>query len=170
MKWPLDVFMQREFKYLLPVSPVYRLSQCLLQQPNHALLPSMKFTLSCFYPLAYANPSSINDFSRSIFDRKTILLFFQIIFQLFSRFLLSGGHWIWFCKQKQSLVCSSRPLSLGIAFLSRMGFPGGSDATESAYNAGDLGLIPGSGRSPGEGNGNPLQYSCLENPMDAGAW
>ena len=40
----------------------------------------------------------------------------------------------------------------------------------SAYNAGDLGLIPGSGRFPGEGNGNPLQYSCLENPMDGGAW
>ena len=41
---------------------------------------------------------------------------------------------------------------------------------ESAWNAGDLGSIPGSGRSPGEGNGNPLQYSCLENPMDRGAW
>ena len=40
----------------------------------------------------------------------------------------------------------------------------------SASNAGDLGSIPGSGRSPGEGNGNPLQYSCLENPMDGGAW
>ena len=40
----------------------------------------------------------------------------------------------------------------------------------SAYNAGDLGSIPGSGRSPGEGNGNPLHYSCLENPMDGGAW
>ena len=40
----------------------------------------------------------------------------------------------------------------------------------SAYNAGALGLIPGSGRSPGEGNGNPLQYSCLENSMDGGAW
>ena len=50
------------------------------------------------------------------------------------------------------------------------GFPGGSDDKESACNAGDLGLIPGSGRSPGEGNGNPLQYSCLENPMDRGAW
>ena len=49
-------------------------------------------------------------------------------------------------------------------------FPGGSDAKASAYNAGDLGLIPGSGRSSGEGNGNPLQYSCLENPMDRGAW
>ena len=47
-----------------------------------------------------------------------------------------------------------------------MGFPGGSDSKESACNAGDLGLIPESGRSSGEGNGNPLQYSCLENPMD----
>ena len=50
------------------------------------------------------------------------------------------------------------------------GFPGGSDGKASAYNVGDLGSIPGSGRSPGEGNGNPLQYSCLENPMDGGAW
>ena len=48
-----------------------------------------------------------------------------------------------------------------------MGFLSGK---ESTCNAGDLGLIPGSGRSPGEGNGNPLQYSCLENPMDRGAW
>ena len=50
------------------------------------------------------------------------------------------------------------------------GFPGGSEVKASAFNAGDLGLIPGSGKSPGEGNGNPLQYSCLENPMDGGAW
>ena len=49
-------------------------------------------------------------------------------------------------------------------------FPGGSEGKASAYNAGDLGSIPGSGRSPGEGNANPLQYSCLENPMDAGIW
>ena len=48
--------------------------------------------------------------------------------------------------------------------------PGGSEVKASACNAGDLGLIPGLGRSPGEGNGNPLQYSCLENPMDRGAW
>ena len=51
-----------------------------------------------------------------------------------------------------------------------VGFPGGSEVKASACNAGDLGSIPGSGRSPGEGNGNPLQYSCLENPMDGGAW
>ena len=49
------------------------------------------------------------------------------------------------------------------------GFPGSSDGKASAYNAGELGSIPGSGRSPGEGIGNPLQYSCLENPMDQGA-
>ena len=51
-----------------------------------------------------------------------------------------------------------------------MGFPDGSDGKESACSAGDPGSIPGSGRSPGEGNGNPLQYPYLENPMDRGAW
>ena len=49
-------------------------------------------------------------------------------------------------------------------------FPGGLDGKASAYNAGDPGSIPGLGRSPGEGNGNPFQYSCLENPMDGRAW
>ena len=51
-----------------------------------------------------------------------------------------------------------------------MGFPGGSDGKGSACSAGDLGSIPGLGRCPGEGNGNPLQYSCLENSTDRGAW
>ena len=50
------------------------------------------------------------------------------------------------------------------------GFPGSSDSKESAYNAGDLSSIPGSEGSPGEGNGYPLQYSCLKNPMDRGVW
>ena len=49
-------------------------------------------------------------------------------------------------------------------------FPGGSDGEASAYNAGDPGSIPGLGRSPGEGNGNPLQYPCLENLLDKGGW
>ena len=53
---------------------------------------------------------------------------------------------------------------------SNLGFPGGSDGKESASNAGDPGLILGSERSPGERNGNPFQYSCLENSMDRGAW
>ena len=51
-----------------------------------------------------------------------------------------------------------------------MGFPGGSDGRESAWNVGGLSSTPGSGRSPGKENGNPLQYSCLENSMDRGAW
>ena len=50
------------------------------------------------------------------------------------------------------------------------GFPGGLEVKVSASNVGDPGSIPGLGRSPGEGNGNPLQYSCLENPMDGEAW
>ena len=50
------------------------------------------------------------------------------------------------------------------------GFPGSSEGKESDCNAGDQGAIPGLGRSPGEGNGKPLQYSCLENSMDKGAW
>ena len=53
--------------------------------------------------------------------------------------------------------------------MSFLGFPGGSMGTESTCNAGDLGSIPGVGRSPGGGHGNPLQYCCLENPMDRGA-
>ena len=52
----------------------------------------------------------------------------------------------------------------------RCSFPGRSDGKESAFNAGDVSSIPGSGRSAGGGIGNPLQYSCLENPMDRGAW
>ena len=52
----------------------------------------------------------------------------------------------------------------------QQGFPGGSEGKASACNEGDWGLIPGLGRAPGEGNGNPLQYSYLENPIDRGAW
>ena len=54
--------------------------------------------------------------------------------------------------------------------LKGLSFPGGSVSKESACNAGDPGSIPGSGRSPGEGNDNPLRYSCLENPMDRRVW
>ena len=63
------------------------------------------------------------------------------------------------------------PLEKGKAtHSSNICFPGGSDGKVSACNVGDLGSIPGLGRSSGEGKGNPLQYSCLENPMDGGAW
>ena len=57
-----------------------------------------------------------------------------------------------------------------MSFIEIYDFPGGSDVKASACNVGDPGSIPGLGRSPGEGNGNPLQYSCLENPIDGGAW
>ena len=57
-----------------------------------------------------------------------------------------------------------------LIYMLSLGFPSGSDGKESACSAGDPGSIPGSRRSPGEGNGNPLQYSCLKNPMDGGVW
>ena len=56
-----------------------------------------------------------------------------------------------------------------VLYLLNVIYTGGSDGEASACNAGDLGLIPGSGRSPGKGNGNPLQHSCLKNPIDGGA-
>ena len=57
-----------------------------------------------------------------------------------------------------------------IAYLTHLGLPRWLSGKELTCSAGDVGLIPGLGRSPGEGNGNPLQYSCLGNPMDRGAW
>ena len=57
-----------------------------------------------------------------------------------------------------------------VVLVIQLGFPGGSEGKASACNAGNWGSIPGSGRPPGEGNGNPLRYSCLENPMDGETW
>ena len=59
---------------------------------------------------------------------------------------------------------------LSITVYHKMNFPGGLDSKASAYNVGDLGSFPGLRRFPGEGNGKPLQDSCLENPMDGGTW
>ena len=71
---------------------------------------------------------------------------------------------------KERCISQTLPVPfLYVCLTPTLGFPGGSDSKESACNAGDQGSIPGSGRSPGEGNGNPLQCSCLENPMDRGA-
>ena len=71
-----------------------------------------------------------------------------------------------------SIPTASDPLNSTLIFISgqQKVFPGSSDGKASAYNVGDLGSIPGLGRSPGEGNGNPLQNSWLENPMDRGGW
>ena len=67
-------------------------------------------------------------------------------------------------------MCMNIHKRIYIFFFLKEVFPGGSEVKASACNMGDPGSIPGSGRSPGEGNGNPLQYSCLENSMDRGAW
>ena len=70
----------------------------------------------------------------------------------------------------RALVLKNQSLRAELVFGKEMGFPGGSDGKESVCDVGDLGLIPELGRSPGEGNGNPLQYSCLQNSMDSAAW
>ena len=75
-----------------------------------------------------------------------------------------------FLQQKLYAFYDAFPEASSQTFLCSLGFPGGSGGKESACKAGDPGLIPGSGKSPGERNGNPLQYSCLENFMDRGAW
>ena len=80
--------------------------------------------------------------------------------------LLSGFFFCFFFFEKKKRVI----FSLFRRNYTYRDFPGGADSKVSAYNVGDVGLIPGSGRSSGEGNGNPLQYSCLENPVDRGAW
>ena len=69
-----------------------------------------------------------------------------------------------------SVLCSREPSANQILCTLHRDFPVAQTVKCLAYNAGDLGSIPGSGRSSGEGNGNPLQYSCLENPKDRGAW
>ena len=86
---------------------------------------------------------------------------------------ISGQHDLCLHMCVYVFVCMDRHILLSAltSILEYMwGFPSGSDGEESACNAGDLGSIPGSGRSPGEGNSYPLQYSCLENSMDRGTW
>ena len=73
---------------------------------------------------------------------------------------------VYFCFFTNYLKCNKFGRNIWL----NIGFPGGSDGKESACNVGDLSLIPGSERYPGEGNGNPLQCSCLENSMDRRAW
>ena len=85
------------------------------------------------------------------------------------------SHGLEYVSVPNSGIATERTGTVGKCFfwhlaLQGPGFPAGSDGKESAFNAGVPGLVPGSGRSPGEANGNPLQYSCLENSMDRGAW
>ena len=102
----------------------------------------------------------------------------DLIFLWFPPFLISTSFiylFIWLCwgvVVACSIFCCKHVDSLAVAcgLSSCKGFPGGWEVKASACNTGDLGSIPGSVRSPGEGNGNPLQYSYLENPVDGGAW
>ena len=80
-------------------------------------------------------------------------------------FRKTGGRCM--CSHTHACLCSPVYKFIMICLF---GFPGGSEGKASVCNTGDPGLIPGLGRSPGEGNGSPLQYSCLENPMDGGVW
>ena len=82
-----------------------------------------------------------------------------------------AGYNPWDCKESDTAEQLTQVIVLFFVFLfQKHGFPGGPDGKESSYNAGDPGSIPGSGRSPGDGTGYPLQYLCLENSMDWGAW
>ena len=96
------------------------------------------------------------------------------MYHLHLQALNSCEDWCLLYKNEVNNLCSSylaEWLDHGFeAFCKLYDFPGGSDGKASAYNVGDPGSIPGSGRSPGEGNGNPLQCSCLENPKDGEAW
>ena len=79
--------------------------------------------------------------------------------------------WAWLCSNKALFFkMGCRLIWPASTWPASTVFPGGSDSKESACNLGDLGYIPGSGIYPGEGNGNPLQHSCLENSMNRGAW
>ena len=104
-------------------------------------------------------------------NNKELLLCFQSLPQIkedrnkisFRLYYISNSYNTYKCLTLLNVLFKCR-------FYSQQGFPGGSDSKESACNMGDLGSIPGSGRSPGEGHGNLLQYSCLENPMNGGEW
>ena len=100
------------------------------------------------------------------------LLNYSLVFSHYERELTERVNLLFLIINKaSSFSCSNRYLSaFKESFYTDLGFPVGSDGKESACSAGDPGSIPGWGRSPGEGNGYPLQYSCLENSMDRGAW
>ena len=91
------------------------------------------------------------------------ILYSKAIHACYTRYLLTS----YFCT---AVPYDEKDICFWCYFCRSQGFPGGSEVKASACNVGDLGSIPGLRRSPGEGNGNPLQYSCLANPMDRGAW
>ena len=115
------------------------------------------FTVRLSHP--YMTTGKIIALTRRKFVSKVISLLLNMLSRLVITFLPRSKHLLISWLQSPSAV-----------ILELLGFPGGSDGKAPACSAGDPGLTPGLGISPGEGNGNPLQYSCLENPMEGGAW
>ena len=114
--------------------------------------------------------------TRQTYVGKVMSLLFNMLSRLVIAFLLRSKRLLISWLQSPSAVVlepkkiKSLIISIIYPSICHEGFPGGSEGKASACNAGDLGSVPGLGRSPGEGNGNPLEYSCLENPRDRGAW
>ena len=112
------------------------------------------------------------------FVGKVVSLIFNMLSRLVIAFVPRSRHLLisWLQAPSAMILDPKKTKSVAVLFSKCLlfiyfrGFPGGSDSEESTCNAGDPGSIPGLGRSPGEGNGNPLQCSCLKNSMDRGAW
>ena len=151
----------------------------LLRIGKISFLPS--FCAHCCFPMPCRSTWHGIPFRYPVFRGQRMFCVFKSIIQLKSVVLVSSDYtWtihkvslescqhtvttVWlFSKDSKSPSFPASPYTV-------VCFPGGSGGKASVYNAEDLGLIPGSGRFPGEGNSNPLQYSCLENPIDGGAW
>ena len=123
------------------------------------------------------HPAAADPHTASQRGRPFLLLFNFTLFRMIA--VCSFKRWghsssdLWICLKAIELHCNtvnSCVLTFWWDSVTLLGFPGGSEVKASACNSGDMGLIPGFGRSTGGGNGNPLQYSCLKKPMDGGAW
>ena len=146
-----------ELEFLSSLSIIVLCSQggSLLLYPVYSwyqLMCSFLFSISIFYTTIYF----IYDLFFLSYKANIIPHLLLNIYDTYSKFLV---------------LCSNSVLNNTCYLVSfEVRYPGGSDGKASVYNVGDPGPIPGSGRSPGEGNGYPLQHYCLENPMDGGTW
>ena len=135
---------------------------------------------SAFFIVQFSHPYMTTGktiaLTRQTYVGKVMSLLFNMLSRLVIAFLLRSKRLLisWLQSPSAVVLEPKKIKSLIISIISpsicHEGFPGGSEGKASACNAGDLGSVPGLGRSPGEGNGNPLEYSCLENPRDRGAW
>ena len=149
MKWSFKVLILQGLRFPIPPNLINKNWAVMARKPSgheyslikvKVLVTQPCLTLCNLWTVAYQAPLSL-EFSRQ-------------------------EYWSWLSCPPPGMFLTQ---GLNLGFL-HCHFPGGSDGKASAYNVGDSGSISGLGRSPGEGNGNPLQYSCLENPMDGGLW